>query len=70
MEDCMGTDLAQASNADAPLPAIAWILVPFILPLSALPVPLVAGMRTYGSDPPPTRRASFHRILITQRILQ
>jgi hypothetical protein len=67
MEDCMQNDLGQASTVDIPVPDLAWVLVPFILPILAFNFP---GMRTSGADPPPKRRASFHRILITQRILQ
>ncbi|MBI1327861.1 MAG: hypothetical protein GC136_09500 [Alphaproteobacteria bacterium] len=70
MEDCMQNDLGQASAFDMPLPHIVWVLVAFILPVVAFNFPAFANIRLSGGDPPPKGRASFHRILITQRILQ
>jgi hypothetical protein len=70
MEDCMQNDLGQASSFDMPLPYLAWFLVAFILPITAFSLPAVAGMRSYGADPPIKGRASFHRLLVTQRIRQ
>ena len=70
MEDCMQNDLGQASTFDMPLFDVAWFLVAFILPVTAFSFPAFAGMRSSGADPPIKGRASFHRILITQRILQ
>jgi hypothetical protein len=70
MEDCMQNDLGQVSTFDIPLPDLAWVLVAFILPVIAFSFPAFAGMRSSGTDPPIKGRASFHRILITQRILQ
>lgn len=70
MEDCMKNDLGQISTFDMPLPDLALIFVAFILPVIAFSFPAFAGMRSSGADPPPKGRASFHRILITQRILQ
>ena len=70
MEDCMQNDLGQVSTVDMPLPDITWFLVAFILPVMVFDFPAFAGMRSSGTDPPFKGRASFHRILITQRILQ
>lgn len=70
MEDCMQNDLAQTPTLDMPLPDLAWVFVAFILPVIAFSFPAFAGMRSSGTDPPIKGRASFHRILITQRILQ
>lgn len=70
MEDCMQNDLAQAPILDMPLPDLTLVFVAFILPIITFIFPTFAGMRSSGTDPPIKGRASFHRILITQRILQ
>lgn len=70
IEDCMKNDLGQSSTVDMPLPDIVFFLFAFIFPVLAIVFPKFAGMRSSGADPPPKGRASFHRILIKQRILQ
>jgi hypothetical protein len=68
--DCLQNDLGQGITIDIPLPFISFILVSFILPLTFVAMAKYAGHRLVLIDPPPRRRPSFHRILITQRILQ
>lgn len=68
--DCLQNDLGQSVAIDVPLPFIAFVLVSFILPLTFIGMAKHAGHRLVLTGPPPRRRPSFHRILITQRILQ
>lgn len=70
--DCLMNDLgAGAAAPDVPFPALAFILVPFLLPamLSFAP-PAGTGLLSARAPPGPRTRASFHRLLITSRILQ
>ncbi len=70
MQECMQNDLGQVATVDIPLPDLALIFVAFILSVIALSFPTFTGKHFSSADPPPKGRASFHRILITQRILQ
>lgn len=69
--DCLMNDLGAAADApDVPFPALAFILVPFLLPAMLSFAPPAAGLLSARAPPGPNARASFHRILITSRILQ
>jgi len=70
MEDCMQNDLGQSPTFAIPLPDASWFLAAFIVPVIFLSFSAFAGIHFSGADPPPKGRASFHRILITQRIRQ
>ena len=70
MGDCTQNDLGQASTFDMPLPLLALFFIAIIVPAVLFSLYAFAGMRPSGVDPPFRGRASFHRILITQRILQ
>jgi hypothetical protein len=67
--DCLQNDLGQGSVTNIPLPLLALIFAGFLLPLT-----IIGAARhvlpPQPADRPPKRRPSFHRILITQRILQ
>lgn len=68
--DCLQNDMGQGSLANIPLPFFAFIFAGFLLPLALIGMTRYSGYSLRPADRPPKRRASFHRILITQRILQ
>lgn len=70
MADCTKNDLASVSLGDLPLPQLALFSVAFVISALFLTNTLSTRMRLSGVDPPIRGRPSFHRILITHRILQ
>lgn len=70
--DCLMNDLGAGAQApDVPFPALAFILVPFLLPALLSFAPSAgAGLLSVRAPPGPRTRVSFHRLLITSRILQ
>jgi hypothetical protein len=70
MGDCTLNDLGQASTFDLPLPVLALLFITFVLPVTLFKLPSFTKTYSSGVDPPPKGRASFRRLLITQRILQ
>lgn len=70
MGDCTLNDLGPGASFDLPLPVLALLFIAFVLPVALFNCPVFAKVYSSGADPPPKGRASFHRILITQRILQ
>lgn len=69
--DCLLNDLGTATAPDLPEPPAVFLVLMFMVPAMLAFIPLPAAYRLAARAPPrPRGRASFHRLLITRRILQ
>lgn len=69
-KDCLKNDLGQTETISVPESGNGFLKLSFFIPLMLMGFQIPSHTRRWATDPPPTRRISFHRLLITQRLRQ